>query len=77
MSGVLNLAKQKLVLARAIGLPSGQLFGVTTEVAYQPLTTSTLDEALQQAYTSRADYKSQTEQVRFAELQKKAASAER
>ena len=72
-----NLAKQKLVLARAIGLPAGQGFDTTTEVAYQPLTISTLDEALQQAYASRADYKSQIEQVRSAELQKKAASAER
>lgn len=72
-----SLAKQKLVLARAIGLPAGQAFDVTTEVAYQPLTTSTLEEALQQAYASRADYKSLTEQVRVAELQKKAASAER
>src|ERR1700734_1125990 len=72
-----NLAKQKLVLARAIGLPAGQTFEITTKVDYQPLTTSTLDEALQQAYTSRADYKSLTEQVHSAELQKKAASAER
>ena len=72
-----NLAKQKLVLARAIGLPAGQTFDITTDVAYQPLTTSTLDEALHQAYTSRSDYKSATEQVRSAELQKKAASAER
>ena len=72
-----SLAKQKLVLARAIGLPAGQTFDITTEVIYQPLTTSTLDEALQQAYTLRADYKSQTEQVRSAELQRKAASAER
>jgi outer membrane protein TolC len=72
-----NLAKQKRVLARAIGLPAGQMFDIATEVAYQPLTTSTLDDALQQAYTSRADYKSLTEQVRSAELQKKAASAER
>ncbi len=72
-----NLAKQKLVLARAIGLPAGQAFDITTEVAYRPLATSTLDEALQQAYASRPDYKSLTEQVRSAELQKKAASAER
>ena len=72
-----NLAKQKLVLGRAIGLPPGQKFDITTNVAYQPLTTATLDEALQQAYTTRPDYKSQTEQVRSAELQKKAASAER
>jgi outer membrane protein TolC len=72
-----NLAKQKLVLARAIGLPAAQAFDIATEVAYQPLTTSTLDEALQQAYASRADYKSLTEQVRSAELEKKAAAAER
>jgi outer membrane protein TolC len=72
-----TLSKQKLVLARAIGLPAGQAFDITTAVAYQPLTTSSLDEALQQAYASRADYKSLTEQVRSAELQKKAASAER
>jgi outer membrane protein TolC len=72
-----NLAKQKLVLARAIGLPAGQTFEIATEIGYQPLTTSTLEEALRQAYTSRPDYKSQIEQVRSAELQKKAASAER
>ena len=72
-----NLAKQKLVLARAIGLPAGQIFDISTDVAYQPLTTSTLDHALQQAYASRADYKSLAAQVHSAELQKKAATAER
>jgi outer membrane protein TolC len=72
-----SLAKQKLVLAQAIGLPSGQTFDITTDVDYKPLTTSTLDEALQRAFTTRADYKSQIEQVHSAELQKKAASAER
>jgi outer membrane protein TolC len=72
-----NLAKQKLVLARAIGLPEGQAFDTTTDFTYQPLKTSTLDEALQRAYSSRPDYKSQAEQVRSADLQKKAASAER
>ena len=72
-----SLAKQKRALARAIGLPAGQMFDITTEVAYQPLATSTVDEALQQAYAARPDYKSVTEQVRSAELQKKAASAER
>jgi len=72
-----NLAKQKRVLARAVGLPAGQTFDIITEVAYQPLTTSSLDDALQQAYSSRADYKSVAEQLRSAELQKRAASAER
>jgi outer membrane protein TolC len=72
-----TLAKQKRVLGRAIGLPEGQTFEINTEVDYQPLTTSSLNQALQQAYSSRADYKSATEQLRSAELQKKAASAER
>src|SRR3984885_4626807 len=39
-----NLAKQKLVLARAIGLPSGQTFEITTRVPYRELTPSSLDE---------------------------------
>jgi outer membrane protein TolC len=72
-----SLTKQKRVLARAIGLPAGQAFDIATQVAYKPLATSSLEEALQQAYNSRPDYKSVSEQVRSAELQKKAASAER
>lgn len=72
-----NLAKQKLVLARAIGLPAGQEFEITTQVPYEPPEIPSLDEALQLAYISRADYKSEMERVRSAELQKNAASAER
>jgi outer membrane protein TolC len=72
-----NLAKQKLVLARAIGLPAGQAFDITTDTPYQSLATVSVDAALQQAYAQRADFASQSEQVRSAELQKKAASAER
>jgi outer membrane protein TolC len=72
-----DLAKQKLVLARAIGLPMGQQFEATTRVAYQELTTASLDEAIQSAYKSRADFQSQVNRVRAAELARKAASAER
>ncbi len=72
-----NLAKQKLVLARAIGLPLGQQFGITTQVPYQELTPSSLDEAIQSAYKARADFQSQVNQVRSADLARKAASAER
>lgn len=72
-----SLSKQKLVLARAIGLPAGQEFDITTKIDYETLTTPTLDDALQQAYNARPDYRSLTEQVRSAELQKKAAEAER
>jgi len=72
-----NLAKQKLVLARAIGLPRGQQFRLTTSVANQPLASMTLDEALSRAYASRPDFQSATAQVRAAELERKAVSAER
>src|SRR5580698_712076 len=72
-----NLAKQKLVLARAIGLPLGQKFDITTDVPYQELAASSLDEAIQSAYKARADFQSQMNRVRSAELARKAASAER
>jgi outer membrane protein TolC len=72
-----NLAKQKLVLARAIGLPPGQKFETITDVPYRELTPSGLDEAIQSAYKARADYQSQMNQVRSAELERRAASAER
>jgi outer membrane protein TolC len=72
-----SLAKQKLVLARAIGLPLGQQFEVTTHVPYQELTPSSLDDAIQSAYKARPDFQSQMNHVRSAELERKAASAER
>jgi outer membrane protein TolC len=72
-----NLAKEKLVLARAIGLPLGQKFEITTQVPYRELAPSSLDEAIQSAYKARADFQSQMNQVRSAELARKAASAER
>jgi outer membrane protein TolC len=77
ISAQVNLAKQKLVLARAIGLPLGQQFEITTQVPYQELPPSSLDEAIQNAYKARADFQSQVNQVRSAELARKAASAER
>lgn len=72
-----DLAKQKLVLARAIGLPLGQQFEITTRVSYQELRPSDLDDAIQSAYKVRPDYLSQVNRVRSAELARKAASAER
>lgn len=72
-----ELAKQKLVLARAIGLPLGQKFEITTRVPYEELTPPSLDQALQSAYKARPDFQSQLNQVRSAELARHAASAER
>ncbi|MGB6688989.1 MAG: TolC family protein [Terracidiphilus sp.] len=72
-----DLAKQKLVLARAIGLPLAQPFETTTQVPYQELTTSSPDETIQSALKARPDFQSQMNRVRSAELARKAASAER
>jgi len=72
-----DLAKQKLVLARAIGLPLGQQFEITTLVQFEELTPAGLEEALENAYKARADYQSQLSRVRSAELARKAATAER
>jgi outer membrane protein TolC len=72
-----NLEKQKLVLARAIGLPRGQKFEITTKVDYQDLSVPPLDDAIQSAFKARPDFQSQMNQVQSAELVKKASSAER
>ena len=72
-----DLAKQKLVLARAVGLPLAQPFEVTSQILYRELTPSSLDDALQSAYKVRADFQSQMNRVRSAELARRAASAER
>jgi outer membrane protein TolC len=72
-----ELAKQKLVLARAIGLPAGQQFEITTHVPYRELTPPDLNEAIDSAYRSRFDFQSQLNRVRSAELARQAATAER
>jgi outer membrane protein TolC len=72
-----DLAKQKLVLARAIGLPLGQSFEIITRVPYRELTPASLDDAINSAYRARPDFQSQLNQVRSAELARQAATAER
>lgn len=71
-----DYAKQKLQLARVIGLPSGQEFTLTTEAPYQPLETAGIDEDLRRAYLSRPDYLAAVQQLRAAEAQRRAATAE-
>ena len=71
-----NYAKQKLVLARTIGIPPGQEFNLTERAPYEPLTPMNLEEALRRAYSSRADYQAALFQVRSAEQFRRAATAE-
>lgn len=69
--------KQKLNLARAIGLPLGQQFSLADQVSYTPAPPITQDEGLRQAYRTRADYQSAMTLVRAAESSRKAAESER
>jgi outer membrane protein TolC len=71
-----QLAIDKLTLARVIGLPNGQEFQLTDSVPYASLAGITLEQALQQAYSTRPDYLSANAQVRAAELARQAAAAE-
>jgi len=70
-----SFAKQKLTLARIIGLAPGQQFVLTEKAPYQALTPLPVDAYLQRAYTSRADYQAALAQVRAAELSRRAATA--
>ncbi len=71
-----DFAKQKLGLARIIGLPPGQEFALTDKAPYQPLVPLPLEENLKRAYASRGDYEAAQAQVKAAELSRKAAWAE-
>jgi len=72
-----DFEKQKLALARAIGLPAGQAFDLASEVPYSPQPPVTLNQAIEMAYSSRADYRSAQALVRAAESARSAASAQR
>jgi len=71
-----DYAKQLLQLGRIIGLPPGQQFTLTTNAPYEPLVTASLEDDLQRAYISRPDYLAAVLQVRAAEAQRRAATAQ-
>jgi len=70
-----DFEKQKLSLARVIGLPPGQEFVLTEKAPYQALTALPVEVYLQRAYASRSDYQAAQAQVRAAELSRRAATA--
>ena len=70
-------AKQKIALARLIGLSSGQDLILTDAMPYAPLENLTLEQAIALASHNRSDLKAAEAQMRAAELSRKAASAER
>jgi outer membrane protein TolC len=72
-----DLAKQKLTVARVIGLPPGQEFVLTEKAPFQTLTPLPLESYLQHAYASRPDYQAAQSRVHAAELSRQGAAAGR
>ncbi len=68
-----ELAKQKLNLARAIGLPLGQQFTQPDGLVTAPPSVPVLDEMLKTALEMRPDYRQAAALVRAAEETRKAA----
>jgi outer membrane protein TolC len=72
-----DYAKQKLSLARVIGLAPGQEFILTEKAPYAVLTPLPVEVYLQRAYLSRSDYQSAQAQLRAAEFARRGAAAGR
>jgi outer membrane protein TolC len=72
-----DLSKQKINLARMIGLPANDQYEIADEVPFAPAADAGVEAALAQAYQQRADLKAADAQVRAAERAHGAARAER
>ena len=68
-----EFAKQKLSLARAIGVPLGQQISLTDAMPYAPMPPTALEQSLKEAYASREDLQSAVAMVKAAEANKQAA----
>jgi outer membrane protein TolC len=71
-----QLAKDKIALARVIGLPLDQQFALTDTAPYKPLDNLDPGAAFAAALKTRKDLAAAGEQVRSAEASKKAAIAD-
>jgi outer membrane protein TolC len=69
--------KDKIALARVIGLPLEQQFELSDQAPYAALDNVDPDTAVQQAIDARSDLKALHEQVKSAEKARSAATAER
>jgi outer membrane protein TolC len=71
-----DFEKAKLQLARLIGLPLGQAFTLTDQISSASIPDMTLEQALDRAYKTRADYQAALERIRAAEATWQAAKGE-
>lgn len=72
-----SLEKDKLALARTIGLPLAQIFNLTDKAPYSAFDQLDVDATIRQAHANRKDLAAMVEQVKAAEEQRKAATADR
>jgi outer membrane protein TolC len=72
-----GLEKDKLALARTIGLPLAQSFNLTDKAPYAAFDEIDVDAAIREAHANRKDLAAMVEQTKAAEEQRKAATAER
>jgi outer membrane protein TolC len=75
ISATNDFAKQKLSLARVIGLAAGQEFELADKAPYEAFPIPDLETALQRAYSLRADYKAARARLLAAQLERSAATA--
>src|SRR5579864_5383358 len=71
-----DYAKQKIALARLVGLSPAQSFTLADKLPYAPLENITLEQALTLAAQNRSDLKAAEAQLHAAEFARKAAVAE-
>jgi outer membrane protein TolC len=71
-----QLEKDKLALARTIGLPLAQEFNLTDSAPYAPLDNIDTDQAVAQALKTRKDLQAMQEQLKGTKSQKTAAFAQ-
>ena len=71
------LEKDRLTLARTIGLPLDQKFNVVDKAPYRAFDQIDLNAALQQAHLNRKDLQAMMEQTKAAQEMRKAATADR
>ena len=72
-----SLEKDKLALARAIGLPLDQKFNPSDKAPYAVLDHLDVEATIKQAHANRKDLAAMIEQTRAAEEQRKSATADR
>lgn len=70
-----DFAKQKITLARVIGLAPAQDFTLAEKAPYEPFPVPDYETSVQRAYSMRSDYKAASERLRAAQLERNAATA--